>query len=83
MINCFKTDNMLYLSIPLSLLSIAYGTCLLASSKIMYRLLDYPIIFLFELNANIYLILSALAIKLAISAYLFYPRDRHLFILFH
>ena len=74
---------MLYLSVPLSLLSIGYGTCLLASSKLMYRLLDYPIVFLFELNASMYIILPALAIKLAISAYLFYPRDRHLFILFH
>lgn len=83
MISCFKTSNMLYLSIPLSLISIAYGICLLASSKIIYRLLDYPIVILFELNANIYIILPAVAIKLAISAYIFYPRDRHLFILFH
>lgn len=43
-----------------------------------YRVVEYPLILMLELKANIYLLLISLAIRLCVTCYLLYPTHRYL-----
>jgi hypothetical protein len=78
MINAFSMGTYIYITLPLAVVNLAFGFLVCILSKKTYRMLEYPLILLFELHANIYLILIILVLRLLVVGYLLYPSNRNL-----
>lgn len=75
-VNCLQKGYLVFLAVPLSLLSLAYGTLSLALSKRLHRLLEIPLILSLEFGGNSNAILIILGLKLVVLLYQFYPRNQ-------
>lgn len=69
----------LYITIPLGLITIAFGGLIFLLNKRLHRYLELPIVIAIEVGLNYYVTMIFLLIRLVILGYLFYPR--HQFIL--
>lgn len=72
-----RAGQYLYLVIPFGMVNLVFGVLLLTLLGRQLRLLDFPLVFLLELDANIYFILVLLALRLIILGYFLYKDSRY------
>jgi hypothetical protein len=77
LVSVLATGQFLYLALPLGAINFAFGGILLMLGNRALRMIEFPLVLLLELHANIYLILIALAIRLAILGYFLHSANRN------
>lgn len=77
-VSCIQNSYLPVAAVPLALLSLCFGTLVLALSGRLHRCLEVPVVIALEAGGDQYAIMAILGVRLAVLLYLFYPRSQFL-----